>query len=160
MPNKWIDALKEHNKGSNKWCVPKKGTPEYDSIIKTMNKPKEYYQMPKTEVEKLQPITRKPITKADKIRDTQKWYDEGRKGLAPWNSGQSDAYGKVLRANMTTKDKKHIKDKHKAFDKEYEAKEKARDEWEKKNPILAKKKLDSIDRIALSLKKKKTKLIR
>ena len=36
MPNAWIEALKEYNKGSNSWCIVKKGTPEYDKV-KTYN---------------------------------------------------------------------------------------------------------------------------
>ena len=32
MPNAWIEALKEYNKGSNSWCIVKKGTPEYVKV--------------------------------------------------------------------------------------------------------------------------------
>lgn len=39
---KWIDALRkwnnDHNKG--KWCIPKKGSQEYDIVRKIMNQPK------------------------------------------------------------------------------------------------------------------------
>ena len=38
MPNKWVSALKEMNKGSNNWCVPKKGTAEYQQVMNIMNK--------------------------------------------------------------------------------------------------------------------------
>jgi hypothetical protein len=31
---KWVDALKLYNKGENKWCIPRKGTPEYSHIQK------------------------------------------------------------------------------------------------------------------------------
>jgi len=33
----WIQALKIHNKGGN-WCVPKKGSSEYDKVKATMDK--------------------------------------------------------------------------------------------------------------------------
>jgi len=41
MPNAWIDALKEYNKGNNSWCVVKKGTPEYDKVKNIMERKKE-----------------------------------------------------------------------------------------------------------------------
>ena len=34
MPNVWIQALQEYNKGKNKWCVVKRGTPEHAEVIK------------------------------------------------------------------------------------------------------------------------------
>ena len=37
MANKWITALKTWNSGREKWCVPKKGTPEYDEVRKIMD---------------------------------------------------------------------------------------------------------------------------
>ena len=38
MGNAWIEALKEYNKGHQKWCVVKKGTPEYNEVKKIMEK--------------------------------------------------------------------------------------------------------------------------
>ena len=38
MGNAWIEALKEYNKGHNKWCVVKKGTPEYNEVKKIMER--------------------------------------------------------------------------------------------------------------------------
>jgi len=29
---RWVDALKEWNKGSGKWCIPRKGSAEYDAV--------------------------------------------------------------------------------------------------------------------------------
>jgi predicted RNA methylase len=37
-PSVWILALKEFNKGKGEWCVPRKGSPEYDEIKKIMDK--------------------------------------------------------------------------------------------------------------------------
>ena len=37
MPNKWINALKIFNKNKCEWCVPKKGTKEYEQVKKNMN---------------------------------------------------------------------------------------------------------------------------
>lgn len=34
MVNNWILALKEFNAGKQKWVVPKKGTAEYNEVIK------------------------------------------------------------------------------------------------------------------------------
>ena len=30
----WIDALRQWNAGSPSWCIPRKGTPAYDSIMR------------------------------------------------------------------------------------------------------------------------------
>ena len=39
MPNNvWIQALQEYNKGKNKWCVVRKGTPEHAEVMKIMNR--------------------------------------------------------------------------------------------------------------------------
>ena len=38
MSNVWIQALQEYNKGKNKWCVVKKGTPEHAEVMKIMNR--------------------------------------------------------------------------------------------------------------------------
>jgi hypothetical protein len=35
--NNWIKGLKEYNKGSDSWCIPKKGSKVYNQI---MNKQK------------------------------------------------------------------------------------------------------------------------
>jgi hypothetical protein len=35
---KYIDALKKYNEGSDKWCMPRKGTQDYFKIINLMNK--------------------------------------------------------------------------------------------------------------------------
>jgi len=37
MANKWITALKKWNEGNEKWCVPRKGTPEYNEVRKIMD---------------------------------------------------------------------------------------------------------------------------
>jgi hypothetical protein len=42
MPNAWITALKKFNEGKGAWCLPKKGTKEYDEVRALMvAKPKE-----------------------------------------------------------------------------------------------------------------------
>jgi hypothetical protein len=33
----WVQALKEWNTGKDKWCVPRKGTPEYDEVRELMS---------------------------------------------------------------------------------------------------------------------------
>ena len=35
---RYIDALKKYNEGKDKWCSPKKGTPDYLQIINMMKK--------------------------------------------------------------------------------------------------------------------------
>ena len=39
-PNKWILALKKWNSGKDKYCIPKKGTPQYDEVRKIMDEMK------------------------------------------------------------------------------------------------------------------------
>ena len=35
---KWLDALKIFNREhTGKWCIPKKGTPEYQTVVDIMN---------------------------------------------------------------------------------------------------------------------------
>ena len=45
MPNAWMEALKEYNKGSNSWCIVKKGTSEYDKVKNIMEKQKKPIKM-------------------------------------------------------------------------------------------------------------------
>lgn len=50
--NPWIDALKEYNKNKGQWCLPKKGSKEYDEVKKIMDrnkKPKKSVIEPKKE---------------------------------------------------------------------------------------------------------------
>tara|TARA_R110002050_G_C8922331_1_gene511478 strand:+ start:1694 stop:1915 length:222 start_codon:yes stop_codon:yes gene_type:complete len=51
MGNAWIEALKEYNKGHNKWCVVKKGTPEYNEVKKIMERKKDEDQRQKKKKE-------------------------------------------------------------------------------------------------------------
>jgi len=32
MPSLWIDALKQFNTGGKAWCIPRKGTEDYDKV--------------------------------------------------------------------------------------------------------------------------------
>jgi hypothetical protein len=36
--NDWIRALKQMNRKKKEWCVPKRGSPEYDKAIQIMEK--------------------------------------------------------------------------------------------------------------------------
>ena len=38
--SKYFEALKEYNKGKDKWCMPMKGTDDYKIIIKIIEKNK------------------------------------------------------------------------------------------------------------------------
>jgi hypothetical protein len=49
MPNYWISALKEYNSThKNGWCVYKKGSPQYNDVIKIMTSMKEGNQQYKS----------------------------------------------------------------------------------------------------------------
>ena len=37
MVNVWIQALKEYNKGNGAWCLPRKGTKEYEKVRQIMD---------------------------------------------------------------------------------------------------------------------------
>ena len=41
MSNKWINALKMWNNKNENWCVPKKGSKDYEKVKKLMNKKEE-----------------------------------------------------------------------------------------------------------------------
>jgi hypothetical protein len=56
MPS-WLSALKIWNKGTGKWCIPKKGTPEYDEVLKIMGL-------------KLKKDVKKPRTKKPRAKKT------------------------------------------------------------------------------------------
>ena len=34
---KWVEALKKFNSGKGEWCVPRKGTQEYDEVMSIMS---------------------------------------------------------------------------------------------------------------------------
>jgi hypothetical protein len=34
---KWVDALKQYNYGTGMYCVPRKGTAEYEAVLHIMN---------------------------------------------------------------------------------------------------------------------------
>ena len=34
-----MDALKEWNRGKSGWCVPRKGTADYDEVVRLMGRP-------------------------------------------------------------------------------------------------------------------------
>ena len=68
---KWIDALKVYNAGKI-WCVPRKGTPEYDEVKKIMNRTKP------EEVEKRNVERREKATEQLKALDTRKKIEERR----------------------------------------------------------------------------------
>ena len=56
--NNWIKGLKEYNKGSDSWCIPKKGSKGYNEI---MNKKKPIKESPPPEPTKIV-IPKKPPT--------------------------------------------------------------------------------------------------
>ena len=70
MANAWITALKKFNEGKGTWCLPKKGTKEYDEVRALMvAKPKEESAPAKKESapakkEEPLPSKKKPTMKA------------------------------------------------------------------------------------------------
>ena len=46
---RWIDALREWNTGSGKWCIPKKGTEAYDAVRALMGEKEPKAKAPKAE---------------------------------------------------------------------------------------------------------------
>lgn len=38
-PNRWIKALQSYNAGKGDWCIPRKGSEDYNKIMNTMNTP-------------------------------------------------------------------------------------------------------------------------
>jgi hypothetical protein len=68
----WITALQIYNKKRENWIVPKRGTPEYNDVMKIMNKLKEDFHNKKTS-------TMKKRTRKRKIDDTDDMDGEGLK---------------------------------------------------------------------------------
>ena len=58
----FIDALKQYNKNEIKWTVPKKGTEDYNKVIKIMNELKLKTAKPTKKTEKpVKKTTEKPL---------------------------------------------------------------------------------------------------
>jgi hypothetical protein len=58
MPSVWIQALREHNsKGT--WCVPKKGTAEYEKVKVIMDRMKRGEPKPSSVKEQVKKIEKK-----------------------------------------------------------------------------------------------------
>lgn len=58
--NSWIKGLKEYNKGSDSWCIPKKGSKGYNNIM-NKKKPITFKESPPPEPTKIV-IPKKPYT--------------------------------------------------------------------------------------------------
>jgi hypothetical protein len=62
MPSLWITALQQYNGTKGPWCIPRKGTKEYDEVKSIM-------ESKKTKAKK---IESKPEVKAEKQMETPK----------------------------------------------------------------------------------------
>ena len=63
MVNTWITALKQYNVGKDKWCIPKKGSDDYNKIMGGVKSNKKEDKQQKTK----QP-TQKEIEENRKIK--------------------------------------------------------------------------------------------
>jgi hypothetical protein len=62
MPSTWITALKEWNQGKSTWCIPQKGSSEYNEVKAIMDRNK----TPKPKTKKAKPKTKKAKPKTKK----------------------------------------------------------------------------------------------
>lgn len=60
MPNNWINALKEYNKGKSSFCITRKGSKEYQEVIKIMDKMNKTDNMNKPTTKKTNKTDNKP----------------------------------------------------------------------------------------------------
>ena len=70
---KWVEALKKFNSGKGEWCVPRKGTREYDEVMSIMNSGKktdDYVIIPPTKIGNT-PRTSAQIQSDRKLADKQ-----------------------------------------------------------------------------------------
>ena len=75
MVNFWISALKEYNASHNNgWCVYKKGTSQYNDVIKIMNRMKQGKQQYKTK-EDVKPVKKKEEVRKVSINDLIEEWD-------------------------------------------------------------------------------------
>ena len=97
---KWIEALKVYNAGKS-WCVPRKGTPEYDEVKKIMNRTKP------AEVEKRNVERREKSLEQLKALDTRKKIEERREKEKPKSSGFKEIYIQFLKNVLNGEPVKH-----------------------------------------------------
>jgi len=69
--SKYFEALKEYNKGKDKWCMPMKGTDDYKIIIKIIEKNKvikSSSKVPKEPKVKVPKETKVKVPKETKVK--------------------------------------------------------------------------------------------
>ena len=103
---RWVEALKiwnaEHNPG--KWCVAKKGSPEYDAVKAIMNRDKPKKEEPKKEAKKF--VIKKP--EAEKPKEKRKTENDLMVDYITEEGGQEDIrrlerdYADYERGNIKT----------------------------------------------------------
>jgi hypothetical protein len=113
MPNAWIDALKKWNEGKGMWCLPKKGTKDYDEVMALMPpKPvkEKKAKAPKASKEEPLPKIAEKVTR-EELLGMLETYAEDRRKLATMK-------GAKLRKGMDRIDKLEgaVKDKIKEMD--------------------------------------------
>lgn len=79
MTNSWIDALKKWNAGKDMWCLPKKGTKDYDEVKALMSPKAEKTPKAKKEPEE----DKEGKAESDRNYEKLKAYFESRKKPAP-----------------------------------------------------------------------------
>lgn len=93
---KWIEALKEWNtKQGGKWCIPKKGSPEYDAVKKIMGGGKA--EEKKAPTPKKAPSAKKeePKPKKDEKPKKEEKPDERDWSMYKANNGKEYPYKKI-----------------------------------------------------------------
>lgn len=113
MPNAWIEALKKWNEGKGMWCLPKKGTKDYDEVRALMPpKPEKAKKekAPKASKEEPLPKIAEKVTR-EELLGMLETYAEDRRKL-------STVKGAKLRKGMDRIDKLEgvVKEKIKEMD--------------------------------------------
>jgi hypothetical protein len=65
---KWIEALQEYNKGKKMWCIPAKGTPEYEQVRALMGNDAKSVSTDKPKKKKIIIVEDNPVTMENKTK--------------------------------------------------------------------------------------------
>jgi len=97
MPNAWLLALKEYSKKKGMYCVPKKGSKEYDEVMKIKEKLMKDKPKPKTEKKKKE--------KEDVLKQAQMFLKEDKAEMKAEKKAEKEAEKEAKKASKKPKKK-------------------------------------------------------
>jgi hypothetical protein len=122
----WTTALKEYAKQTGKFVVPKKGTPEYEAVLKIQNKMKGIPDQEEVKVEKVKKERKKKeddvVSQQQRALEEQKVAEEA-KLLAEAKAIQDAKDAKALKRNAVKLAKIRLDEQRKQLEEEMKSKQ-------------------------------------